>query len=149
MRLIGANEAINNRGITRLALQRDANQPERWHLLTQLKNYSADKSNVVLKLSVGGQPLLQHNLILASGQLAGVSDEFTTAQGGLLEAQISPSDELRADDRAIVNIPAFRPVRVAVVTTRKNFENDLRPVLAANPYMKVEFVHGGAAPGRG
>lgn len=147
VRLVGDKETITNRGITRLALQRDANQPERWHLLTQLKNYSDAKADIVLKLSVAGQPLMQHSLALSPDQLAAVNDEFTTAQGGLLEAQIAPSDDLTADDRATVYVPAFRPVKVAVFTSRKSFESDLRPVLDANPYMKVEFVKGGAAPG--
>lgn len=145
VRLIGADEAITDRGITRLALQRDATQPERWHLLTQLKNYSDSKADLVLKLSVAGQPLLTRAVTLGPGQLTGLSDEFTTAQGGLLEAQITPADDLKADDRAVVYVPAFRPVRVAVFTSRKVFENDLRPVLAINPYLRVEFLRPGAS----
>ena len=145
VRMVGSGETISNRGITRLAVQRDATQPERWHLLTQIKNYSDSKANVVLKLSVGGQPLLQRPVPLAPGQLASLNDEITTAQGGLLEAQITPLDELSADDRAVVYVPSFRPVRVAVFTSRQSFEKDLRPVLAANPYLKVEFLRPGAS----
>lgn len=145
IRLVGTDETITNHGITRLALQRDATQPDRWHLLTQLKNYSDSKANLVLRLSVAGQPLLQRVVSLAPGQLAGLNDEFTTAQGGLLAAEITPSDDLKADDRAVVYVPGFRPVRVAVFTTRKAFENDLRPVLATNPYLKVEFLRPGGS----
>ncbi len=145
VRVVGADEAIENHGITRLALQRDPTQPERWHMLTQLKNYSGSKANLLLKVSVAGQPLLQRSVSLAPGQLAGLNDEFTTAQGGLLEAQITPADDLRADDRAMVYVPAFRPVRVAVYTSRKSFEDDLRPVLATDPYLKVEFLRPGGA----
>jgi Ca-activated chloride channel homolog len=145
VRLVGADETIANRGITRLALQRDATQPERWHLLTQIKNYSDSKANVVLKLSVAGQQLLQRPVSLAPGQLASLNDDITTAQGGLLEAQITPSDDLSADDRAVVYVPTFRAVRVAVFTSRKSFEKDLRPVLATNPYLKVEFLRPGGS----
>ena len=146
VRIIGAGEAIENHGITRLALQRDPTQPERWHLLTQLKNYGGSPANLLLKLSVAGQPLLQRKVSLAPEQLAALNDEFTTTQGGLLEAQITPGDDLRADDRAVVYVPAFRPVRVAVYTSRKSFEDDLRPVLATDPYLKVEFLRPGGAP---
>lgn len=145
VRLVGADETVNNHGITRLALQRDATQPERWHLLTQVKNYSDAKTNLLLKLSVAGKPLLQRPVTLAPGQLAGLDDDFTTAQGGLLEAQITPGDDLKTDDRAIVYVPGFRPVRVTVFTSRKIFENDLRPVLATNPYLRVEFLRPGAS----
>ena len=145
VRLVGADQTISDHGITRLALQRDATQPERWHLLTQLKNYSSSKANLMLKLSVAGQPLLQRGVTLGPGQLAGLNDEFTTVQGGLLEAQITPGDDLKADDRAIVNVPGFRPVRVAVFTARKTFENDLRAVLATNPYLRLEFARPGTS----
>jgi Ca-activated chloride channel family protein len=145
VRLVGADETVTNHGITRLALQRDANQPERWHLLTQLKNYSASKANLVVKLSVAGQPLLQRGVTLGPGELTGLNDEFTTTQGGLLEAQITPGDDLKADDKAVVYVPPFHPVRVAVFTARKVFENDLRPVLATNPYLRVEFLRPGAS----
>ncbi len=81
MRIVGANEPVENRGISRLALQRDATQPDRWHLLTQLKNYSGSSAAVVLKLSVGGQALLQRDVSLAPGQVSALNDQFITATG--------------------------------------------------------------------
>jgi hypothetical protein len=145
VRLVSGSEPIENRGITRLALQRDAMHPDHWHLLTQLKNYSDAKANITLKLSVSGQALLQRAVSLAPGELSAVKDEFTTEQGGLLQAEISPTDDLQADDRAVVYVPPFRPIRVAVFTARPAFENELRPVLSANPYLRTEFVRPGAA----
>jgi hypothetical protein len=144
VRLVGDSTMFKNRGITRLALQRNAMQPSQWHLLTQLKNYGSERTSVTLKLSVGGESLLHHEISLAPGQLAGVKDDFSTDQGGLLQAELSPADDLQADDRAIVYVPPFKPIRVAVLTTRSAFENELRPVLSANPYLMVEFVHPGA-----
>jgi hypothetical protein len=146
VRLVGGDAPVENRGVSRLALQRDATQPDRWHLLTQLKNYSPSKAAFTLKLSVGGQPLLQRNLSLAPGQVSGIDDEFIAPQGGLLTAEIAPPDDLKADDRAVVYVPPFRPVNVAVFTSRASFENDLRPVLSANPYLRAQFVHSGASP---
>jgi Ca-activated chloride channel homolog len=145
IRIAGGDRPIENRGISRLALQRDATQPERWHLLTQLKNYSGSRSDFVLKLSVGGQPLLQHAVSMAPGQVSGLNDEFLSAQGGLLTAEIAPSDDLKADDRAVVYIPPFRPVNIAVFTSRASFENDLRPVLSTNPYLRPQFVRPGVS----
>lgn len=144
VRLVSGSAPVENRGITRLALQRDAMQPNHWHLLTQLKNYSGTKANVTLRLSVGGQQVLQRAVSLAPGQLSALKDDFTTDQGGLLQAEISPKDDLQADDRAIVYVPPFRPVHVAVFTARPAFENELRPVLSANPYLRIEFLHPGA-----
>ena len=79
---------LENRGITRLSLRRDAAQPDRWHLLTQLKNYGDTKADVALKLSVNGQPLGQRQIALAPGELANTENEFVWDQGGLLQAEI-------------------------------------------------------------
>ena len=67
VRLVGGEAPIRNRGITRLSFRRDAAQPDRWHLLTQLKNYADAKANVQLKLSVSGQPLGEKTLSLGPG----------------------------------------------------------------------------------
>ena len=140
VRLVGSEKPVQNRGITRLSLRRDAAQPDLWHLLTQLKNYSDTKSSVVLKLSVSGQPLGQRTISLPPGELANAENEFTWAEGGLLQAEISPSDALAADDRAVVNLPTFRVIRVAVFSGNAPFPTDLLTVLSSNPYLRTEVV---------
>ncbi len=141
MRLVGDWASVQNRGITRLSLRRDAAQPDRWHLLTRLKNYSKEKSDVVLAFSVNGQPLGRHKVSLAPEALANAEDEFTWDEGGLLQAEISPSDALQADDRAMVNIPTFRTVRVAVFASNASpFAADLLSVLSSNPYVQAQIL---------
>src|SRR6202051_4133775 len=58
-RLVGDWQSMQNRGITRLSLRRDAAQPDRWRLLTQIKNYGNEKADVTLAFSVNGQSLGQ------------------------------------------------------------------------------------------
>jgi hypothetical protein len=141
IRLVGDWASMQNRGITRLSLRRDAAQPDRWRLLTQLKNYSHEKADVVLAYSVNGQPLGQRKLSLAPEALANAEDEFTWDKGGMLEAEISPSDALQPDDRATVNIPTFRTVRVAVVASNASpFAADLLGVLSSNPYVQAQIL---------
>jgi hypothetical protein len=140
-RLVGDWASLQNRGITRLSLRRDAAQPNRWRLLTQLKNYSKEKSDVLLEFSVNGQAIGRHKVSLASEALANAEDEFTWDQGGMLQAEISPSDALQADDRAIVNIPTFRTVRVAVFADNASpFATDLLGVLSSNPYVQAQIL---------
>jgi hypothetical protein len=141
MRLVGDWDAVQNRGITRLSLRRDAAQPDRWRLLTQLKNYSKEKADIVLAFSVNGQPIGKRKLSLAPEALANAEDEFTWDQGGMLQAEISPSDALQADDRATVNIPTFRTVRVAVFASGATpFAADLLSVLSSNPYVQAQIL---------
>jgi Ca-activated chloride channel homolog len=148
VRLVGDWTALKNRGITRLSLRRDAAQPDRWHLLTQLKNYSKDKTDLTLSLSVGGEPLGQRKISLGPGALANAEEEFTWDKGGLLQAEISPADDLDADNRARVNLPTFRTVRVAVFTSGVSptpFVTDLLTVLSSNPYVQTQLVPPGAS----
>jgi Ca-activated chloride channel homolog len=143
VRLVGDLASVRNRGITRLSLQRDAAQPDRWHLLTQLKNYGHDKAEVVLTFSVDGQPLGQRNVSLAPEELASAENEFTWDKGGLLQAEIGPPDALDADNRAAVTLPTFRTVRVAMFTGNSSPSAsalDLLSVLLSNPYVQPEVV---------
>jgi Ca-activated chloride channel homolog len=141
MRLVGDWASVQNRGITRLSLRRDAAQPDRWRLLTQLKNYSHEKADIVLAFSVNGQPLGQRKLSLAPEALVNAEDEFTWDRGGLLQAEITPPDALQADNRATVNLPTFRTVRVAVFASNASpFAADLLGVLSSNPYVQVQVL---------
>jgi Ca-activated chloride channel family protein len=141
MRLVGDWTSVQNRGITRLSLRRDAAQPDRWRLLTQLRNYSSEKADVVLAFSVNGQSIGQRKLSLAPKALANAEDEFTWDQGGTLQAEITPSDALQADDRALLNIPTFRTVRVAVFAGKTSpVTTDLLSVLSSNPYVQAQVL---------
>lgn len=143
VRLVGDWASVQNRGITRLSLRRDAAQPDRWHLLTQLKNYGHDKVDAVLKFSVDGQPLGERKVSLGPEELARAENEFAWDKGGLLQAEISPPDALDADNRAAVTIPSFRTVRVAMFTGASNPSAsalDLLSVLLSNPYVQPEVV---------
>jgi Ca-activated chloride channel family protein len=141
IRLVGDWESAQNRGITRLSLRRDAAQPDRWRLLTQLKNYSKQKADVILAFSVNGQSIGQRKLSLAPEALVNAQDEFTWDKGGMLQAEISPSDALQADDRASVNIPTFRTVHVAVFASDASpLAADLLSVLSSNPYVQAQIL---------
>jgi Ca-activated chloride channel family protein len=138
---VGDWASVQNRGITRLSLRRDAAQPDRWRLLAQLKNYGTEKADVVLAFSVNGKPIGQRKLSLAPQALANAEDEFTWDQGGTLQAEITPPDALQADDKATVNLPTFRTAHVAVIARDASpFAADLLSVLSSNPYVHAQIV---------
>jgi hypothetical protein len=141
VRLAGDGGGIDDRGITRLSLRRDVAQPNRWHLLTQLKNYSASKAGVILKLSVNGESLGEHAIALTPNELANTENEFVWDKGGYLQAEIGPPDALAADNRAIVNLPTFRTIHVALnVGGSSQFATNLLSVLSSNPYVETQIV---------
>ncbi|HET6142058.1 MAG TPA: VWA domain-containing protein [Candidatus Acidoferrales bacterium] len=141
MREVGDFAAVKNRGITRLSLRRDAAQPDRWHLLTQIKNYGNEKADAVLSFSVNGQPIGQRKVTLAAHALSSAEEEFNWDRGGILQAEISPADAMQADDSASVNIPTFRTVGVAVFASGASpFASSLLGVLSSNPYVQAQIV---------
>jgi Ca-activated chloride channel family protein len=141
IRLTGDSASVHNRGITRVSLRRDPQQPDRWHVLTQLKNYSDLTADVVMKLSVNGQPLGERHIAIAPNEMANNEDEFTWGKGGMFQAEISPSDALDADNRATVTLPTFRTVRVAVFeSNNSSFATSLLSVLSSNPYVEAQVV---------
>jgi len=141
MREVGDFASLKNRGITRLSLRRDAAQPDRWHLLTQIRNYGTEKVDVVLTFSVNGQPIGQRKVSLAPQALSNAEEEFNWDKGGMLQAEISPADALQADDRAFVNIPTFRTVSVVVFANSASpYAANLLEVLSSNPYVQVQIV---------
>lgn len=141
MREVGDFASLKNSGITRLSLRRDTAQPDRWHVLTQLKNYANQKADVVLSFSVNGQPIGQRKVSLAPQTLSNAEEDFTWDKGGMLQAEISPADALQADDRASVNIPTFRTVSVAVFANSASpFAANLLDVLSSNPYVQARIL---------
>ena len=141
LRLVDDAASLQNRGITRLSLRRDAARPDLWHILTQVKNYGHERSEATLAFSVNGQTIGQRPIALAPDGLVNVDDQILWNQGGILQAAISPGDALQADDRAIVNLPAFRAVRIAIVAgSASPFASELRSVLSSDPYAQADVV---------
>jgi len=59
----------------------------------------------------------------------------------LFQAEITPSDALDADNRAVVDLPTFRTVHVAVFTNNNSlFATNLLSVLSINPYVQTRIV---------
>jgi len=143
VRLVGVGGQVTNYGITRLALRRDPAQPDRWHLLAQVRNYSPGSVAARLTLAAAGRPLQEQSLLLDGVSTPNARAEFNWAEGGLLLAELSPADALAADNRAYAYLPPFRVVRIAVYTTDPQA---FRPVLAAHPYLRVEFVPPASKP---
>jgi Aerotolerance regulator N-terminal len=146
IRLVGGRTPLENRGIARLALERDETQPDRWHVLAQLKNYGPAAAKVDFRLEMNGQSVGQQSVSVPAAGAMDVHDELIADQGGLLEARIGPADALEADNRSVVYVPPFQPIRIAVFTARASFKTELAPALSANPYLRAEFLRPGAVP---
>ena len=111
-----------------------------WHLLTQVKNYTDAKSSVILKLSVSGQPLGQRTPALLPASWSTRRMNLHGERAGCCRPRSLRPTIWRADDHAVVNLPTFRVVRVALFAGSSPFANDLLTVLSSNPYLQTEAV---------
>ena len=118
--------------------------PDQWSVLTEIKNYSSTQASVALNLSVGGKNLQQRSLTLAPAKRKKFRIKSDWSDGGFLQAEITPADELEADNRAAVEIPSFRPIRVGMFAGQSTFTSNLEAVLAANPYIDSRIFGAGA-----
>jgi aerotolerance regulator-like protein len=140
VRLVSTPAPLQDIGITQIALKRNSAAPDEWSVMTRIKNYNDLPAKVLLSLSVGGHVFQQVPVSIAPGATQSASDDFTSRSGGLLQAEITPTDGLDADNRATIDLPSSEPVSVAVVTSRAAFASKMRAVLSANPYVKTTFV---------
>lgn len=134
-----------NRGLTGLALQRDPLQPDRWHVLTKVRNYGRTRASLVLTTSMDGYQLGRRSFSLAAGASIDFRDDLTVSRSGILQAEIAPADLLAADDRAQVAVPAFRPTRVRIAASDPSFAIRLRTAFDANPYVDADVLPAGTS----
>jgi hypothetical protein len=146
VRLMSTPTPLQDIGITQIALKRNAGAPDEWSVMTRIKNYNNLPAKVLLSLSVGGHVFQQVPVSIAAGATESANDDFTSRSGGLLQAEIAPTDGLEADNRATIDLPSSEPVSVTVVTSRAAFANKMRAVLSANPYVKTQFLKAGENP---
>jgi hypothetical protein len=144
VRLVGSSP-LPNIGITDIALKRMGGESDEWGVMTQVKNYNDQPARVTLSLSVGGHIFRQDELSLQPSAVTSATDDFTSRSGGLLQAEITPGDDLLADNRATIVLPSSEPVPLAVISSRANFVSKMRAVLSANPYVKTDFLRPGEA----
>jgi hypothetical protein len=144
-RLVAGPEPVENRGITGIALQRDAGRPDLWHLLANVKNYGQSGANVSLKTSVEGHPLGEDAARVAPGETTTIRKNFFLSRGGVLRAELGPPDALEADDAATLAIPSFAPVHIDIVTPNAGFGKQVGGVLATDPYVQTEVLPPGAS----
>jgi hypothetical protein len=146
VRLVEGAAPLANGGITGLALKRGEDSPDQWSLLTELKNYDAAAADVTLSLSVNGQVFKRERVALPANASDSVTDYFSSPNGGVLQAEITPSDALGADNHAAIELPSSEPISVAVETGRDGFIDRMRDVLGSNPYVQADFVVPGSDP---
>lgn len=135
VRVLPVNDALENCGLRRIGLRRSTRDPGSWQVLVGVRNYGARPRTVSLVLSLDGAAAGARRLTLEPGAEENASFECRTRSAGRLEARLSPGDAFGGDDRAVLDLPAEKPLAVLVYSEEPE---QLRPLLS-NPLVNAEY----------
>ncbi len=136
LRVLPVEGAVDNRGLRRIGLQRSVADPGIWEVFVTVRNDSRLLRGVDVSLQFGGAPLGMRRLDLPPTGEGSVTFKLRTRAAGWVEVRLLGTDGFPADDRAVLELPAQRVLRVLVYSDQPDW---LRPVLAANPNVEARF----------
>ena len=145
VQLVPVGGRAANVGITRFQVRRSGIDPVGYEILAEVTNPSDEPvDNLRLVISLNGNPVDIKPLKLAPGQKWSRVSESTTADGGLLVAELMAKgekkdepypDALAADNRATAVLPKRDPVPVHLYSPTGSLF--LQKVLEAHPLARV------------
>ena len=136
MRLLLVSSPLDNVGLRKIGLRRSATDIDLWEIYIAVRNYGPAPRVVPLTLAFGGAPAGTARLQVPPNSESSASFEYRTKAAGWLEARLSVKDSIPEDDRAVLELPAQKPLNVTVYSE----EPDLfRPLLTANTGVEAAF----------
>jgi hypothetical protein len=135
-RVIPVKDKVENCGLRKIGLRRSATDPGLWEVFVAARNYGTVARIVPLALQFGGGIVGSRKLLLTPGKDEEATFTFRTRAAGWLEARLLIDDGLPDDNRAIVELPAQRPLKVSVYTREPQL---LRPEVAANSMVEAQY----------
>lgn len=146
-RFISVDDAVSDSGVTRLAARRVANDPERWEVVTEIRNDSAEERPLRVGFSFDGRPIGERAVRLAPSASGEITFRLRTKRAGLLAAKIEPGDSFPENDQTEIHVPTFTARRVDVYSASPG---RWRALLESNPRIEAEFhSRAESAPGAG
>jgi Aerotolerance regulator N-terminal/von Willebrand factor type A domain len=140
LRLLTVAAPLGDRGIRRISVKRNEDDPNTWQATILVKNYSATPQVVRLNTQFAGTVFAPRVVSLAPHEEKSIEYAFVTNIAGQLIAQIEGQDSLASDDRAVLRLPRSGRLTVAVYTSRPDI---LKPLLDANHRLSVNFYDPG------
>jgi Aerotolerance regulator N-terminal/von Willebrand factor type A domain len=135
LRVVPVPGGTENVGIRNVTVSR-AEGEEAWRAAVTLKNDGRQGRVLTLSARFGSTPFTRRRITLRPQQEVVASYQFVASTAGRLVMHLDPSDSLPADDEASVMVPANKPARVVVYSTRAEA---WRPLLNADTALQVTY----------
>jgi hypothetical protein len=140
VRVLPVTASPENLGIRKIGLRRSPSSPDVWDIFVVVKNYGARVHDIDLAIQFGGAPAGSRHMSIRPGAEEQASFSHKTRVAGYLEARImyanGARDAFPQDDRAVIELPAQKPLRVLVYSAEPQL---LRPLFASNPQVDATF----------
>jgi hypothetical protein len=136
LRVLEVNGAQENVGLRKIGLRRSNTAADTWDIFVSLKNYGLKPRDVGLELQLGGAPVGSRSFSLKAAEEQQATFSHRTHAAGYLEARLNSRDAFPQDDRAVVELPAEKPLRVVVYTNEPAL---LKPLIAFTSQVDAVF----------
>jgi hypothetical protein len=140
LRVLGVTAVPENVGLRKVGLRRSPSAPDTWEIFVAVKNYGTRPRTVDLALQFGGAAAGSRRIALKPGAEEQSSFSYRTAAAGYLEARIrpvgGPPDAFPQDDRAVIELPAQRPLHAIVYSAEPE---SLRALISSNSQISADF----------
>ncbi|MEO8128186.1 MAG: VWA domain-containing protein [Bryobacteraceae bacterium] len=136
-RVLPIKDVVENCGLRKIGLRRSIADPGLWEVFLSVRNYGTVARSVPVGLQFGGAIVGSRRLQLAPGKDEEATFTFRTRAAGWLEVRLLIDDALAEDNRAILELPSQKPLKVDVYTDEPEL---LRPVLAANALVEASYI---------
>jgi hypothetical protein len=136
LRLLTVAAPLGNRGIRRLSVKRNEDDPNTWQATVLVKNYANAPVALRLQTDFAGTIFAPRLVTLAPSEEKSVEYTFVTNVAGQLTARIEGQDSLASDDKAVLRLPRSGRLTIAAYTARPEV---LKPLLEANHRLNVTF----------
>lgn len=139
-RVLPVAASAENVGIRKIGLRRAPASPDSWDIFVAVKNYGTRARDLDLAIQFANVPAGSKHLTIKPGAEEQATFSYKTRVAGYLEARIlyanGAHDVFPQDDRAVIELPAQKPLRVLVYTSEPEL---LRPLIASNPQVEAVF----------
>jgi hypothetical protein len=136
LRTIAIERLHEHVGIRGMGVQRNEAGENAWQAAVTVKNYGTERVTVRLQAGFAGTAFAPRAISLAGSSERTIEYSFVTDTPGQLVAELEPGDDRMGDNRAALELPRIRFLRVAVFTNRADV---FRPLFSANSRLKVQF----------
>lgn len=136
-RILPIKDVVENCGLRKIGLRRSIADPGLWEVFLSVRNYGTVARSVPIGLQFGGAIVGSRRLQLPPGKDEEATFNFRSRAAGWLEVRLLIDDALTEDNRAILELPSQKPLKVDVYTDEPEL---LRPVLAANALVEAEYL---------